>query len=398
MTGTLLDRVSDAVAAWEARLTERNREKLRTAGDWDSRTRTGRIGRGALMWLLLLIWPTVQAARGQYGPVWLTLSGMALFAALFLVLMLTRHEGRVRLVRYPTLVAFVALGITLATNYGDDGYFMVVLPAMATTMVLPVVWPAFVGLLAFTGLAVGAGALSDIGNLFGFGISAFTSGFVIFILRRLFTTIELLREAREDLARAAVADERLRFARDMHDLLGHSLSLIVVKAEVARRLATRDPAAAASEAADIETVGRQALVEVREAVTGYRQRGLTEELDGARAALTGGGVEPVVRQSSGPLGVEADALLSWAVREGTTNVLRHSRARHCTIAVRRAGDAVVLTIADDGAGPGGPTGSGNGLRGLAERFDAVGGTVTTERTEAGFVLTATVPTTTPRAA
>jgi two-component system sensor histidine kinase DesK len=282
----------------------------------------------------------------------------------------------------------------LVNQTGDAGQFMVIFPSMAAVMVLPLVVPAGVGFLVVTGLCVAVGSHSwgDASSIF---LSGFFSGLVMFVLRRLFTTIGLLREAREELARAAVAEERLRFSRDLHDLLGHTLSAVVVKAEVVRRLAERNPAQAAEAAADIETIGRQALVEVREAVTGYRERDLAAELDGARAALSDAGIAPTVRRAAGTLDDRADALLGWAVREGATNVIRHSRATCCTISLRYDDDRAVLQIADDGTGRdgGAPGSAGNGLRGLAERFAAVGGTVRAEAVPGGgFTLTATVPT------
>jgi len=191
-----------------------------------------------------------------------------------------------------------------------------------------------------------------------------------------------------------VAQERLRFSRDLHDLLGHSLSLMVVKAEVARRLGPADGAASAREAADIETIGRRALAEVREAVTGYRERLLATELTGARSALADAGIRAVVREPGPPLPGAVDDAFAWAVREGVTNVIRHSGAHECVIDVRRDECAAILTIVDNGATVADqhPT-RGNGLRGLSERLDLLGGTLRAGPDPAGgFRLTATVPT------
>ncbi len=401
MTANPLDQLAERLRSWEDRWAERNRDRLRS-GNIEQKKAGHLGGGGVLVWLVTLVVPGVEAAQGRYGSVGWSLGGLLLFTAVFGSLMLLRDRGRNRLLRYVLLVACVTLGLALAGRYQDNGYVMVVFPSMATTMVLPIVRPAFLGLITFTGLAMGLGYLTG-GSMVGMGYAAFTAGFVVFIMRRLFATIELLREARGDLAKAAVAEERLRFARDLHDLLGHSLSLIVVKAEVVRRLVPHDAAAAATAAGDIEQVGRKALVEVREAVTGYRQRDLSGELAGARATLQAGGIDTVVDATAGQLGDRADALLGWAVREGSTNVLRHSGARRCTITLRRNMGRVVLTVTDDGAGPVpggvGPdrTGNGisvpigNGLRGLIERFDVAGGTVTAAHTPTGFVLTATVP-------
>ena len=158
-----------------------------------------------------------------------------------------------------------------------------------------------------------------------------------------------LRAARQELARRAVEEERLRFSRDLHDLLGHTLSVIVVKSEAARRLAPRDLDAALAQVTDIEAVGRQALTEIREAVTGYREGSLATELDRARSALTAAGIEPRCDRSGPPLAPQTEALLGWVVREAVTNVVRHSGATRCEITVSRRPDRVRLTVTDDGA-------------------------------------------------
>ncbi|HEY3503116.1 MAG TPA: histidine kinase [Actinocatenispora sp.] len=379
------------VEALDERSLHRTREKIRSGSmkEADGKVGTG----GVLIWLVMLIWPLTQAAGGQHGPVWLMVPGLVVFAALFAVIMATRPTGLRRLARYAMLGPMVVLGLWLAHRLGESGALLVVFPSMATAMVLPLVAPAFLGVVTVTVVSV-AVASHGWGDVTAVAMSAFLSGFVMFILRRLFTTIGLLREAREDLAHAAVAEERLRFSRDLHDLLGHTLSVIVVKAEVVRRLAARDADRAAEAAADIETIGRQALVEVREAVTGYRERGLAAELDGARTALADAGISPVVRRTAVDLDERADALLAWAVREGTTNVIRHSGAGRCTITLDHDGTQAVLRVADDGAG--GAAELGNGLRGLTERLAAAGGTVRAEPDGRGFMLTVTVPATAAR--
>jgi two-component system sensor histidine kinase DesK len=191
--------------------------------------------------------------------------------------------------------------------------------------------------------------------------------------------VEALRAAREELARRAVAEERLRFARDLHDLLGHSLSLITLKSELAGRLLPRAPERAAKEIREAEEAARRALREVREAVAGYRQPTLGEELIGARDMLQAAGIACRIENGAGRLPKPVDAVLAWAVREGTTNVVRHSRARHCTVQIGRDDGTVCAEIEDDGlarppagAGPGRST-DGSGLSGLAERVAAIDG-------------------------
>jgi two-component system sensor histidine kinase DesK len=211
---------------------------------------------------------------------------------------------------------------------------------------------------------------------------------------RLTETVEELRRTREQLARAAVVEERERFSRDLHDLLGHTLSVIVVKAQAVRRLVAADPDAAAAHAADIEQVGRSALLDVRHAVDAMRQPSLAEELDGARRALSAAGIEATVTAPVVEVPVEADQALAWVVREGATNVLRHSGAARCRIELSNGSDRLRLTMSDDGVG--GPVrGLGlreGGLDGLRRRLVAAGGELELDPSSGeGFRLVATVP-------
>jgi two-component system sensor histidine kinase DesK len=213
-------------------------------------------------------------------------------------------------------------------------------------------------------------------------------------------TNRALRAARHELARLAVTEERLRIARDLHDLLGHSLSLIALKSELAGRLIERAPQRAAGEVRDIESTARDALREVREAVAGYRQPTLADELAGAREILTAAGIRFQLDSPEGAargLPAAAEAVLSWAVREGVTNVIRHSRARACRVTLARDAGEIRLTVADDGAGPTiasqlSPRTGGSGLPGLADRVRAVGGSVESgPRPEGGFRVAVALP-------
>jgi two-component system, NarL family, sensor histidine kinase DesK len=200
-----------------------------------------------------------------------------------------------------------------------------------------------------------------------------------------------LRQAREEVGRLAVAEERLRFARDLHDLLGHSLSVIVLKAELAGRLGAADPERAAREIGDVERVAREALREVREAVAGYRQLGLSPELESARATLDAAGIEARLHALAGGLPAPVDSTLAWALREGVTNVIRHSRATHAEVRVVRSDDHVELELLDDGVGCDGCD-DGNGLRGLRERVAARDGALTAgPRPGGGFRLAVSLP-------
>jgi two-component system sensor histidine kinase DesK len=198
------------------------------------------------------------------------------------------------------------------------------------------------------------------------------------------------------MARLAVAEERLRFARDLHDLVGHSLSVIALKAELAERLLQRDPARAAEHVTDVKDVARTALGEVREAVSGYRQPTLVDELAGARMALRAAGIDAELQGSEVELPPDVEALLAWTVREGTTNIIRHSGARSCRIAVRPGLAMASAEVVDDGAGAvfgdDGEKPSGNGLAGLRERAAQLAGRVEAGAApEGGFRLRVTVP-------
>lgn len=246
---------------------------------------------------------------------------------------------------------------------------------------------AIAALAATLGLAAGAG-------LVGRGIDVFIAvlaGLGMVSINRMIVGYRELRLAREDLARLAVAEERLRFARDLHDLLGHSLSVIVLKAELAAKLVPASPERATHEVGDIERVAREALREVREAVSGYRQAGLDQELEGAQRALEAAGVLVRIQQTAGPLPGPVESVLAWAVREGTTNAIRHSRAQRVDISIESDHNEARLEVLDDGVG-GSNVQEGSGLRGLRERIEAWHGSIEFgQRPEGGFQVAVSVP-------
>ena len=193
-----------------------------------------------------------------------------------------------------------------------------------------------------------------------------------------------LRAANERIAQLAVAEERARFARDLHDSLGHSLTVVAVKAELAGKLVDRDAAAARREIDSVEALAREALADLRASVSGTRGVTLPGELAAAREALGAAGVALTVTGSPELVREDLRDVLAWSIREGITNVLRHARATACTIELRRTG----LRIRDDGTGGGGTDATGGGgLRGIAERAAVAGAHVETRRpAEGGFEL------------
>ncbi|WP_353947272.1 sensor histidine kinase [Streptomyces sp. HUAS MG91] len=195
-----------------------------------------------------------------------------------------------------------------------------------------------------------------------------------------------LVEARAEVARLAQLTERDRIARDLHDLLGQSLTVITVKSGLARKLATAGSPRAVDEIAEVEQLSRQALADVRAAVTGYREVTLAGELACGRELLRAAGITPELPASTESVPPDRQELFGWAVREGLTNVVRHARAARCTVTL----SPTSAEIADDGTGA--PAAPGNGLTGLRERVAAAGGRVEAgPRESGGWRLKVTVP-------
>jgi two-component system sensor histidine kinase DesK len=209
-------------------------------------------------------------------------------------------------------------------------------------------------------------------------------------VRYLLRTVSDLRAARAEIARHAADQERMRIARDLHDVLGHDLSVITLKGELAIRLLP-EAAPGANEVRDMLNLSRRALQQVREVVSGYRQPTLATELTAARLALQAASIELDLTQSLGALDRESEAVLGWVIREATTNVIRHSGAKRCRIVLSRDNDRLSVEVSNDGwKVPVAP--AGNGLRGLSERLAELGGTLEASALPtSGFRLFATLP-------
>ena len=180
---------------------------------------------------------------------------------------------------------------------------------------------------------------------------------------------DTLLEARAEVARLASEAERNRIARDLHDLVGHSLTAITVKSNLARQLAAKEDSPALREITEVEQLSRQALADVRAAVSGYREVTLAGELARARELLRASGIDADIPTAAETVDTQTQELFGWAVREGVTNVVRHAHASRCSITVSSAS----IEITDDGTGQ--ATEDGNGLTGLRERADLVGATI-----------------------
>ncbi len=185
-----------------------------------------------------------------------------------------------------------------------------------------------------------------------------------------------LRLAQEEVERIAKLAERERIARDLHDVLGHTLSVVVLKSELAKKLIGRDPARAYQEIAEVERVAREGLAEVRQAITGYRSSGLAAEIDHVRETLVAAGIDTTVEAGQVPLAPVQETALSLALREATTNVIRHAEATQCRIRFYAQDGSVLMEVADNGRGGDAPF--GNGLTGMRERIQALGGVLRRE--------------------
>ncbi|MFD6290030.1 sensor histidine kinase [Streptomyces sp. NPDC060205] len=252
----------------------------------------------------------------------------------------------------------------------------------------------YAGVMAFAlGLDQDAALGTAFAVLFGGGGLVFTSVFSVWLLDAVYE----LDAARETRTRLAVAEERLRFGRDLHDVMGRNLAVIALKSELAVQLARRERPEAVDQMIEVQRIARESQREVREVVRGYREADLGAELAGAQGVLTAAGVDCQVTGSATGLPPAVQSALGWVVREATTNVLRHGDARRCRVTLTRARDHVILTVENDGveraaAGRPGAPGGGSGLAGLRERLAAVGGTLEAGPVNGGlFRVVADVP-------
>ena len=350
------------------------------------------------VWFAFLVVPIVNAiAHKQGAPGYAaTIAAATTFVVTYFAVVVgwRRAVNRRRLVALFSVAIGVAIGLTVFDRPGW-GYLFTYCAACSALLLPP--RRTLAGLAACCALAGGCSLLggADTGTAVGFVASTAGVGLLMVLVRDLRVRNDELLEARAELARMAVAEERERFARDLHDLLGHTLSVIALKAELAGRLLPGRPDDAAREIGDVKSVARSALSEVREAVSGYRQPTLDGELEGARMALSAAGIAAEVSRVPVSLAPDVEAVLAWSVREGATNVIRHSRARRCLVTVTADLVNASVEVVDDGSGVDGLVnggGRGNGLAGLAERAGGLRGRVDAgPRPGGGFGLLVTVP-------
>ncbi|MCX4845472.1 sensor histidine kinase [Streptomyces sp. NBC_00893] len=355
------------------------------------------------IWLAFMGAPVKDLADGNHTP-WATALGtlgLLTFVGSYLLLVF-RHTSKPldhRLV-HSTIAFLGVLALLLTLTLGTAWLVLFVYVAVSVGATLPPRTSRWL-IPVVTTVLVGIGLIGDHPRevITALVFPALLGGFSMTGVRQLIRTTIELREARATVAQLAANEERLRLARDLHDLLGHSLSLITLKSELAGRMLPDHPEQAAAQVADIEQVSRQALIDVRSAVTGYRRPTLPGELAGARTALAAAGITAdVPAEAPDDLPEKPEEVLAWALREAVTNVVRHSGARRCTVtlAPRQTldGRLLELTVSDDGVGPSG-TKPGNGLTGIGERLATVDGMLRTSAGNSGsgkgFTLTLSVP-------
>lgn len=310
-----------------------------------------------------------------------------------------------------TGVASAALGAVGLLADGDVGLdgpaggFLIGAVLTASAFAPLLTWPQLVGAAGGLGAATSAvwvltGAPSGRSVANGRWFPTFFSAGLISLglLFSVWMSLWMLRQMREQAeltrvrAELAVAEERLRFSRDLHDIFGRTLTAVAVKSDLAAELAAHDRAEeAAAEMRDVHRLAEEAAKEVRAVVGGYRAVNLDAELKGARAMLGAAGIDARIIGDGHGLTPGVAEGLAWAVREGVTNVVRHSSAGRCTIRVTATDGDAVVQITNDGAPPQPGENPGSGLRGLRDRLAPLGGAVATERAGSSFTLTATLP-------
>ena len=351
----------------------------------------GRLGPWmAAIWLFFLVEPLRESARhldSWRGPVGivLTVAFATVYMAMWMRLRVDRFQRLMVAPDWPVAWAWFAalagLGVADVVVVGEHGMACAVYVAVGTVMLFPLgLAGPIVALVAGGSIALGA-LVPGWESMVGLAFSVCAASLAVFGIREVWRRNLELVQAHETNASLAVSNERNRFARDLHDILGHSLTVITVKAELARRMMDVDPERTRAELADLERLSREALADVRRAVEGYRELSLSGELSRARLALEAAGIEARLPEPTPEVPDGLHELFAWTLREGVTNVVRHSNAEHCTITVSPRS----VEVCDDGRATR-PLTPGNGLLGLRERAAAMGATVEAAATEHGFRL------------
>lgn len=340
-----------------------------------------------LIWLIYVPFYFISWIYRKPGLVEVVASVAGAAAFLTLFVMIWRRRGRPELWQ---VVAIFSIGLALSPfNVGWSVYTIYAMSfaarmtsrilAIRTMIVLEVALLALGPLLQAHGLSAWVSGL-----LFGAVV-----GFAGLMQSDMERKNQELAVAHEEVRALATTAERERISRDLHDLLGHTLTLVAVKAELAARLVSRDAEAAEREMQAVAAAAREALGEVRTAVVGMRGASLAFELDKARQALAAAGVKAEIAALTTDGHPAQEAVLAMALREAVTNVIRHAGATRCDIRLEPTASSLVLTVADDGAG--GRMAEGSGLKGMRARLAAIGGGLTIRSDRQGTRLVATAP-------
>ena len=362
----------------------------------------------AAVWLVYLIEPISDLFGHHHGVLW-TAGGLAItvaFCVVYAPLVSMTGGMRSRTV-LRALAGIAALAILACVIYGSEWTSLWIYVAAAAGITLPSLgqrrW-TMIGILVVGALYSICCLISHTGieDWLVVLLPVVLIGYAMAGMRMQVELMHQLKQARDTVAKLATSEERLRLARDMHDLTGQSLSMITLKSELAAKRLSRLPEsperdAIAGELTDIGQVSRQTLHDIREAVSGYRRPTLAIETITARTALEAAAItlddDPDLITLSGTFDPDAEAALAWCLREAVTNVIRHAGARTCQLCLLVSPATMSLRITDDGKGFSGSTGTGSGLRNMSERLSAVGGSLTIEPARSGFRLTAAVPVT-----
>jgi two-component system, NarL family, sensor histidine kinase DesK len=323
-----------------------------------------------LMWLPFMFWFFLDPYWKHAGPLrwtWNTLAGLFF---IFLYMQAFSRPGRVKNISIALMLLMATIFLPL--NGGAIGFFIYVASAVGFNPKLRWVVPLLVlddAILMFYAYRLHM----DLASWGSFVLLIILVGLGNHHWAAKECARQELRLANDEIEHLAKVAERERIARDLHDVLGHTLSLITLKSELARKLVDRDPERAKQEMQDVENTSRAALADVREAIRGYRSDGIFAELARARAALETAGVSVECNTDPLQLSPAQESVLSLALREAVTNVVRHAEARRCNVTLKRSETLCTLEVSDDGRGVAGP--EGNGLRGMRERLEALGGSL-----------------------
>jgi two-component system sensor histidine kinase DesK len=328
----------------------------------------------SLLWLVYLLWlPVEPFLEHAAWPIW-TITGLsaAVFLPLYLYVLYRAEDPRITLA---IIVVMFALGTAvMPINVGASAYFVYGASAIGCAFTRRNAYRFLAGYCVAIPL-ISAVLLHDV--IWGWSMAfVFSSiiGLTCIAQAEERRTNARLTLAREEVERLAKVAERERIARDLHDVLGHTLSLIVLKSELASKLTSRDAEAAAAEIRDVEKIAREALGELREAVTGYRSAGIAAELDRAKNVLETAGVTVDAQAGEFRLPPTHEGVLALAIRESVTNVVRHAHANAVRMRLGEHDGFARYEIVDDGRGSSVLL-EGNGLAGMRERIEALGGTM-----------------------